>query len=404
MMRVTFDAKHIPVADETPNWWIVRAGVCLRAKCFGMFWIPCALKTERCMDSLSFPMSLSQRFNLWSFLSFASSHLEIWILQRGVVSRLRFCHLQRHEKVGDQKAEWEAEILEAAKGCEQVIKSFGIFHISHGKSKGLPWKDFSRNDKGVTKQKWSTSVLFLEHCRCSIQHILDSEMRWSSRFRESEAAFVCKSVLKALHYLHSRCIVHRDVKSANILVSAGGGRILLCDFNLAIYLPPGKEEFLGGPAGTPGFMAPESFKEKATFSPESDMLLVLHWAIFLQVEKLGRLKYTLWQGFDLLTLVNLLVSATIPDYQWRIKNCGVLSSSMTFVPFCVITIHHSLQNLLSEVCSWSRAVPTLVWSSCLCASELVHDQMGHRDANLSFKALWQSSGQLAMANLLSKSF
>lgn len=192
-----------------------------------------------------------------------------------------------------------------------MIKSFGIFHISHGKSKGLPWKDFSRNDKGVTKQKWSTSVLFLEHCRCSIQHILDSEMRWSSRFRESEAAFVCKSVLKALHYLHSRCIVHRDVKSANILVSAGGGRILLCDFNLAIYLPPGKEEFLGGPAGTPGFMAPESFKEKATFSPESDMFA------------LGAVLYQLLFGVAAFVRVNLCMTKWATETQtFPLKPCG----------------------------------------------------------------------------------
>lgn len=127
---------------------------------------------------------------------------------KGVLERTP-TEIFRQGKKGGQKAAWEAEILEAAKGCEQVIKSFGIFHISHG-SKGLPWKDFFRNDKGVSNQKCSSSVLFLEHCRCSIQHILDSEMRWSSRFRESEAAFVCKSVLKALHYLHSRCIIHRD--------------------------------------------------------------------------------------------------------------------------------------------------------------------------------------------------
>ena len=159
--------------------------------------------------------------------------------------------------------------MEAASGCEHVIKSFGIFQIS--RDKGLP--EALLSDEGVNQR---ISVLFLEHCRCSIQHILDSEMM-CSRFSESEAAFVCKSVLKALQHLHSRFIIHRDVKPGNILVSASGGRILLSDFNLAIYLPLASEEVKGRSTGTPGFMAPESYKEKATFSCKSDMLLVLHF-------------------------------------------------------------------------------------------------------------------------------
>jgi eukaryotic-like serine/threonine-protein kinase len=73
-------------------------------------------------------------------------------------------------------------------------------------------------------------------------------------FSYCEAAEFVASVAEALDYAHSRHLVHRDVKPANILIDLTG-RAFLADFGLAL-----KEEDFGrgsGFAGTPAYMSPE---------------------------------------------------------------------------------------------------------------------------------------------------
>ena len=42
------------------------------------------------------------------------------------------------------------------------------------------------------------------------------------RLREDQIAAVCKTCLEALDYLHSRGVIHRDVKSDSILLNREG--------------------------------------------------------------------------------------------------------------------------------------------------------------------------------------
>ena len=68
-------------------------------------------------------------------------------------------------------------------------------------------------------------------------------------------AAVCKSCLEALSYIHSRGIIHRDIKSDCILVNSEG-KVKLSDFGFSARLTPTHRR-RSSLVGTPYWMAPE---------------------------------------------------------------------------------------------------------------------------------------------------
>mmetsp|Transcript_1835 Transcript_1835/g.2640 ORF Transcript_1835/g.2640 Transcript_1835/m.2640 type:complete len:425 (-) Transcript_1835:6-1280(-) len=71
-------------------------------------------------------------------------------------------------------------------------------------------------------------------------------------FSEKHLAYVARGVLSALRYLHRRDIIHRDLKSENIMLTVNG-RVKLIDFGLAVH----SKQPIVTISGSPYWLAPE---------------------------------------------------------------------------------------------------------------------------------------------------
>lgn len=80
------------------------------------------------------------------------------------------------------------------------------------------------------------------------------------KLTEATVQQVAKQLVRALHYLHSNRIIHRDMKPQNVLIGSKG-RIKLCDFGFARAMS-NNTIVLTSIKGTPLYMSPELVKEQ----------------------------------------------------------------------------------------------------------------------------------------------
>ncbi|MDP8260601.1 MAG: diguanylate cyclase [Candidatus Gygaella obscura] len=76
-------------------------------------------------------------------------------------------------------------------------------------------------------------------------------------FGIEKSVFVIKQICQALNYVHSKGLLHRDMKPGNIILDKDNGNVKLVDFGLALVMELGQIKDSAEIIGTFGYMSPE---------------------------------------------------------------------------------------------------------------------------------------------------
>lgn len=166
------------------------------------------------------------------------------------------------------------------------------------------------------------------------------------RLNEPDARRIFSEILSAVEHAHSNAIVHRDLKTENVLLDEWGN-VKLADFGFGQYFS--SDRMLNTWCGSPPYAAPEVFEGKEYEGPELDC-----WS-------LGCILYVLVCGklpFDAPDMAQLKELITNGRYQipWFISNecfdlikkC-LMPNSRRRIKMCDIRGHAWLQGLQSVV-------------------------------------------------------
>lgn len=120
--------------------------------------------------------------------------------------------------------------------------------------------------------------LVMELCGCELYGRLCER----KVYRERDAADVMLQMLQAVNYLHSHCIVHRDLKLENWMYreAAGDDRLKLIDFGFSRILGA-VDETLDMPCGTLHYTSPEVLARKYTSQCDMWSLGVICYMLLL---------------------------------------------------------------------------------------------------------------------------
>ncbi|CAJ1337640.1 unnamed protein product, partial [Effrenium voratum] len=175
----------------------------------------------------------------------------------------------------------EAELLQLAAGSGFVSPCFGLFEAENQDGTGSLSTNMTRassdfapaNRYFLLLEAYDMSLLQLVNCRS---------------LSEAESALVTDNVLRGLAHLHSKRIIHADLKPANIMLADAGRRLVLMDLGLSKQVPAGSCA-VACCGGTAGYAAPEVLRRsRCGFSADIFSLGAVLYLLLFQKEAFVR--------------------------------------------------------------------------------------------------------------------